>query len=46
MREKSFRDQITEDFKIGKIGIVNGWLVEYLDGADAEPLADLYRLMR
>lgn len=31
-RERLFRDEISADFKAGKIGIENGWLVEYVDG--------------
>lgn len=30
-REAAFRDEISADFKSGKIGIENGWLVEYVD---------------
>ena len=29
--EQEFRDWITADFKAGKLGIENGWLVEYND---------------
>jgi hypothetical protein len=29
-QEGLFRDEITEDFKAGKVGIENGWLVEYV----------------
>lgn len=28
-REQLFRDEITADFRAGKVGIENGWLVEY-----------------
>lgn len=41
-QEQLFRDEITEDFKKGRIGIVNGWLVEYADG-EATPIADLWK---
>lgn len=27
--EQKFRDEITDSFKTGKVGIENGWLVEY-----------------
>lgn len=30
-REQQFRDEITEDYKAEKVGIENGWLVEYVD---------------
>lgn len=31
MREQDFRDRISADFKAGRIGVLNGWLVEYND---------------
>ena len=30
-REQAFREEITADFKAGKIAIENGWLVEVVD---------------
>lgn len=39
--EREFRDWITADFKAGKLGIENGWLVEYNDPCPS-PCAGVY----
>lgn len=39
--EQEFRDWITADFKAGKLGIENGWLVEYNDPCPS-PCAGVY----
>lgn len=39
--ERIFRDEITADFKAGKIGIENGWLVEYVPPCP-HPCAGVY----
>lgn len=40
-RENSFRGEITEDFRTGRLQVVNGWIVEVVDG-EATPVRDLY----
>lgn len=33
-REQAFRDEITQAFRERRVGIENGWLVEYVDMAN------------